>query len=203
MYAVKAQTSLAPLSRFRGSRVTTAHAHQCCIFQSYAKTVLSRMKLTIKLTMREPTFMGSMTTDTWSRHVTSNFNSVFGTSMQYTKCPWKFIIWIQGLQLLGFEIIIKFWYVSYMKEHKYGRAYRKICTCKCKRSPPLKKILAIQLGSCVQVSNDNFSPSPDLCSGIRVDFQWIVQLRICSNLGGIEKVFKFKYSKPCLSQIIT
>ena len=60
--AVKAQTSLAPLSRFRGSRVTIAHAHQCCIFQSYAKTVPSRMKLTMKLTMREPTFMGSMTT---------------------------------------------------------------------------------------------------------------------------------------------
>ena len=41
-YAVKAQTSLAPLSRFRGSHVTTAHAHQCCRFQSYAKTVPSR-----------------------------------------------------------------------------------------------------------------------------------------------------------------
>ena len=64
LYAVKAQTSLAPLSRFCGSRVTTAHAHQCCIFQSYAKTVPSRMKLTMKLTMRKPTFMGSMTTDT-------------------------------------------------------------------------------------------------------------------------------------------
>ena len=76
LYAVKAQTSLAPLSRFRGSRVTTAHAHQCCIFQSYAKTVPSRIKLTMKLTMREPTFMGSMTTDTWSRRVTSDFNSV-------------------------------------------------------------------------------------------------------------------------------
>ena len=24
-----------------GSRVTTAHAHQCCIYQSYAKTVPS------------------------------------------------------------------------------------------------------------------------------------------------------------------
>ena len=59
LYAVKAQTSLAPLSRFLGSRVTTAYAHQCCRFQSYAKTVPSRMKLT----MREPTFMGSMTTD--------------------------------------------------------------------------------------------------------------------------------------------
>ena len=30
-YAVKAQTSLAPLSLFHGSRVTTAHVHQCCI----------------------------------------------------------------------------------------------------------------------------------------------------------------------------
>ena len=63
LYVVKAQTSLAPLSRFRGSRVTTAHAHQCCIFRSYAKTVPSRIKLTMNLTMREPTFMGSMTTD--------------------------------------------------------------------------------------------------------------------------------------------
>ena len=36
-YAVKAQTSLAPLSRFRGSRITTAHEQQCCRFQSYAK----------------------------------------------------------------------------------------------------------------------------------------------------------------------
>ena len=63
IYAVKAQTSLAPLSRFRGSRVTTAHAHQCCRFQSYAKTVPSRMKLTTKLTKREPTFLGSMTMD--------------------------------------------------------------------------------------------------------------------------------------------
>ena len=53
--------SLAPLSRFHGSRVTTAQANQCCIFQSYAKTVPSRMKLTMKLTMREP---ASMTTDT-------------------------------------------------------------------------------------------------------------------------------------------
>ena len=33
-----------------GSRGTTAHAHQCCIFQGYPKAVPSRMKLT----MREP-----------------------------------------------------------------------------------------------------------------------------------------------------
>ena len=71
VYAVKAQTSLAPLSRFRGSRVTTAQVHQCCIFQSDANTVPSRMTLTMKKTMREPTFMGSKTTDKWSRRVTS------------------------------------------------------------------------------------------------------------------------------------
>ena len=56
-------TSLAPWSWFHGSRVTTVHVHQCCRFQNYAKTVPSRIKLTMKLTMREPTFMGSMTTD--------------------------------------------------------------------------------------------------------------------------------------------
>ena len=87
LYAVKAQTSLAPLSWFHGSRVTTAHVHQCCRFQSYAKTVPSRMKLTMKLTMREPAFMGSMTTDTWSRRVTSDFNSVYDSPMtSLTNC---------------------------------------------------------------------------------------------------------------------
>ena len=60
-----------------GSRVTTAHAHQCCIFQSYAKTVPSRMKLTMKLNMREP---ASMTTDTWSRRVAFYSNSVLHTN---------------------------------------------------------------------------------------------------------------------------
>ena len=71
-YAVEAQTSLAPLSWFHGSSVATAHAHQCCIFQSYAKTVPSRMKLTL----REP---ASMTTDTWSQRLTSDFNSAWTT----------------------------------------------------------------------------------------------------------------------------
>ena len=62
-YAVKAKTSLAPLSRFRGSLVTTAHAHQCCRFQSYAKTVPSRMKLTSEIDKAWTTFLGSTTTD--------------------------------------------------------------------------------------------------------------------------------------------
>ena len=38
LYAVKAQTSLAPLSWFPGSRIPTAHMHQCCRFQSYANS---------------------------------------------------------------------------------------------------------------------------------------------------------------------
>ena len=49
LYAVKAQTSLAPLSRFRGSLVTTVHAQECCRFQSYAKSVPSPMKLTSEI----------------------------------------------------------------------------------------------------------------------------------------------------------
>ena len=75
IYAIEGRSSL-PLRCLGsvGSRVTTAHAHQCCIFQSYAKTVLSRMKLT----MREP---ASMTTDTWSRRVTSDFNSAYQNSL--------------------------------------------------------------------------------------------------------------------------
>ena len=60
LYAVKAQTSLAPMSRFRGSRVTTAHEQQCSGFSDVMqRSVPSRMKLT----MREPTFLGSITTD--------------------------------------------------------------------------------------------------------------------------------------------
>ena len=38
-YAAKAQTSLAPLSRFRGSHITTAHEQQWCRVRSYAKAV--------------------------------------------------------------------------------------------------------------------------------------------------------------------
>ena len=63
LYAVKAQTSLAPLSRFCGSRITTAHEQQCCRFQSYAKNVPSPMKLTSKIDKAWTTFLGSTTTD--------------------------------------------------------------------------------------------------------------------------------------------
>ena len=75
-YAVKAQTSLAPLSRFRGSHITTAHEQQCCRFQSYAKTVPSRMKLTSELTKREPHSWDPRQRTTWSGLVTSDLNSV-------------------------------------------------------------------------------------------------------------------------------
>ena len=37
LYAVKVQRSLAPLSRFRGSHITTAHEQQCCRFQSFCE----------------------------------------------------------------------------------------------------------------------------------------------------------------------
>ena len=58
-----------------------ATAHQCCIFQCYAKTVPSRMKLT----MHEP---ASMTTDTWSWRVTSDFNSALvGLCCSSYFCP--------------------------------------------------------------------------------------------------------------------
>ena len=48
-YAVKVQRSLARLSWFRGSHITTVHEQQCCRFQSYAKSVPSPMKLTSEI----------------------------------------------------------------------------------------------------------------------------------------------------------
>ena len=94
--AVKVQTSLAPLSWFPGSRVTTAHAHQCCRFQSYAKTVPSRMKLTMKLTMREPTW------DPWHRtrdHGVCRLTlTVYRPQVFLSSTKWEMIIdWIQDI----------------------------------------------------------------------------------------------------------
>ena len=48
-YAVKVQRSLAPLSRFRGSHIPTAHEQKCCRFQSYANSVRSPMKFTSEI----------------------------------------------------------------------------------------------------------------------------------------------------------
>ena len=62
-----------------GSRGTIGHAHQCCRFQSYAKTVPSRMKLN----MREP---ASMTMDMWSRRVTSDFYGAYQEIFSMNNC---------------------------------------------------------------------------------------------------------------------
>ena len=73
VYAVKVQRSLAPLSQFRGSHITTAHEQECCRFQSYAKSVPSPMKFTSKIYKAWTTFLGSTSTD---HVVTFDFNSV-------------------------------------------------------------------------------------------------------------------------------
>ena len=43
------QRSLAPLSRFSGSHIPSAHEQQCCRFQSYANSVRSQMKFTSEI----------------------------------------------------------------------------------------------------------------------------------------------------------
>ena len=63
LYAVKVQRSLAPLSRFRGSHIPSAHEQQCCRFQSYANSVRSPMKFTSEIDIAWTTFLGSTTTD--------------------------------------------------------------------------------------------------------------------------------------------
>ena len=62
-YAVKVQRSLAPLSRFRGSHIPSAHEQECCRFQSYANSVRSPMKFTREIDIAWTTFLGSTTTD--------------------------------------------------------------------------------------------------------------------------------------------
>ena len=80
LYDVKVQRSLAPLSRFRGSHILTAHEQQCCRFQSYANSVRSPMwNLQAKLTLREPHSWDPRQRTTWSRVVTSDFNNVLWT----------------------------------------------------------------------------------------------------------------------------
>ena len=62
-YVVKVQRSLAPLSRFHGSHIPSAHEQQCCRFQSYANSVRSPMKFTREIDIAWTTFLGSTTTD--------------------------------------------------------------------------------------------------------------------------------------------
>ena len=83
VYAVKVQRSLAPLSWFPGSRKPTAHVHQCCRFQSYAK---SRRLHAIanEIYIAWTTFLGSTTTATPTDHVTFDFNSILQRSSNLT-----------------------------------------------------------------------------------------------------------------------
>ena len=75
LYAVKVQTSLAPLSWFPGSRVPTAHVHQCC---TWVMRRLCRRKWNWQRNWQS---VNQYSWDpwqwtTWSRRVTSDFNSV-------------------------------------------------------------------------------------------------------------------------------
>ena len=75
-YVVKVQRSLAPLSRFRGSHIPSAHEQECCRFQSM-RTLCDRLwNLQAKFTLREPHSWDPRQRTTWSRVVTSDFNSV-------------------------------------------------------------------------------------------------------------------------------
>ena len=128
-YAVKAQTSLGSVVMPCWFTRTNAHAHQYCIFQSYAKTVQSRMKLTMKLTMRE---LASMTTDTWSRHVTSDFNSVLGVWLGLHGISQVALPSVQSLLFIYTENLINFPYTE--KTHFWGilrkkyNAYDSLCS---------------------------------------------------------------------------
>ena len=75
LYAVKVQKSLAPLSRFRGSHIPSAHEQQCCRF--VMRTLCDRLwNLQAKFTLREPHSWDPRQRTTWSQVVTSDFNSV-------------------------------------------------------------------------------------------------------------------------------
>ena len=74
-YAVKAQTSLAPLSCLAGSRGLMRMRTNIVYFRATRRLYRREWNWTMILTMREP---ASMTTDTWSRRVTSDSNSVLG-----------------------------------------------------------------------------------------------------------------------------
>ena len=82
-YAVKVQWSLAPLSRFRGSHIPSAHEQQCCTF--VMRTLCDRLwNLQAKLTLREPHSWDPRQRTTWSRVVTSDFNSVLSRKLSGT-----------------------------------------------------------------------------------------------------------------------
>ena len=101
-YAVKVQRSLAPLSWFPGSRKPTAHVHQCCRFQSYAKsrrlheepkTACHRQwNLQAKFTLREPHSWDPRQRPPTDHVVTFDFNTVFAIWNELQDvfaCPWN------------------------------------------------------------------------------------------------------------------
>ena len=95
-YAVKVQRSLAPLSRFRGSHIPSAHEQQCCRFQSYVNSVRSPMKFTSEIYIAWTTFLGSTTTDheLWRRTLTAyislDISSQFGElHVEETPLEWN------------------------------------------------------------------------------------------------------------------
>ena len=94
---------------------TNAHAHQCCIFQSHAKTCTVSNEIDYAM---KP---ASMTTDTWSRHVTSDFYSTLQMKtqipcLQTFKCRSKSVLrcrvwvleqkWIKLIDLHYFDVAI-------------------------------------------------------------------------------------------------
>ena len=73
-YAVKAQTSLAPLSWFPGSHIPTAHVHNCCRFQSYANSHAIAYEI-YKRNLQSVNHIPGIHDN--GRPVTFDFNSVF------------------------------------------------------------------------------------------------------------------------------
>ena len=95
IYAVKAQTSLAPLSWFPGSRIPTAHVHQCCRFQSYANShaiAYEIYKRNVQSVNRIPGPDPRQRT-TWSRPVTFDFNSVLTQTEDFIKRTLSYTVW--------------------------------------------------------------------------------------------------------------
>ena len=112
--AVKAQTSLAPLSCLAGSRGLIRMRTNIVYFR-VMRRLPSRMKLTMKLTMREP---ASMTTDTWSRRVTSDFNSVFAVKIRrHTPCSRGPLSWIPGMLVHALSISLSISFATAQSSH--------------------------------------------------------------------------------------
>ena len=101
LYAVKVQRSLAPLSRFRGSHIPSAHEQECCRFQSYASCAIAYEIYKRNVALREPHSWDPRQRTTWSRVVTLDFNSVLkGThivgKVQITLAFLSYSLYVKG-----------------------------------------------------------------------------------------------------------